>query len=123
MKFKTACTVGAWLAGPFGLAFVVLPEQISSLYGIAGWNPGTSLVGRLYGIGLLYAASAAFAGRNSDDAWYQFGLCSSNGLVSVLGGALCLHAVLTAAANGLMWSTVVLFGALAAMWWSARPRK
>jgi hypothetical protein len=122
MKFNTACIIGMLAATPFGLAFVAFPEQLSALYGITNWNPGTTVVGRLYGVGLLYAGGAAFSARASEDIALQRLFGATNAVVSAVGAAVCLHSVVTSAANALMWTTVALFIAMAAMWWSARPR-
>jgi hypothetical protein len=122
MNFRTVCIVGVLSAGPFGLAFLLLPEQVAAFYGVTGFTESTVLVGRLYGIGLLYTTGAAFAAKDTADAQVQRLLGASNALWSLIGGALCLQSVLAGRSNAMMWSVVALFWVVAVLWWLARPK-
>jgi hypothetical protein len=122
MNFRLVCIIGILTAGPFGLAFLLLPEQVAGFYGVTGWTESTLLLGRLYGVGLLYTAGAAFAAMDTADARVQALLGASNAAWSVVGGALCLQAVLGGRSNAMMWSAVALFWVVAVLWWLARPK-
>ena len=48
MNFRLVCVLGLVVTGVFGLGFLLLPELVSSFYGISSWNPGTTFIARLY---------------------------------------------------------------------------
>lgn len=116
MNFRLLCILMLVSAGPFGLAFLLVPELVSSLYGVTGFNPGTIILGRKYGVGLLFASAGAYAVMNSADLALQRRFAQAFGAVSAIGAIVSLHAVLTSSANSLMWSIVVLFGAFFFGW-------
>lgn len=122
MNFRWVCLIGIVASAPFGLGFVLFPEAVSSLYGITGWSASTLLVGRLYGMALLFIAGASFAAQDTQDTTVQRRLCQSNTVCSIIGAVLCLQSVTGGSTNALMWSVVLLFAALAVMFWSARPK-
>lgn len=126
MSFRLVCTLGFIGAGIFGLGFLLIPELVFSYYGITGWNPGTTLIARLYGVGLLYAASASFAARESTDPRLQRAFGMTFAVVSALGAIASLLSVLSGGSNALMWSTVAIFGFYAIVFflagWRARRR-
>ena len=116
MTFRLLCILFLLTTGPFGLAFLLVPELVSSLYGVTGFNPGTITPGRLYGVGLLFASAAVYAVMNSGDLVLQRRFAHVFGAVSAIGAIVSLHAVLTSGANSLMWSIVALFGAFCYGW-------
>jgi hypothetical protein len=119
MDFRIVCVLGVVVAGIFGLGFLLLPELVSSLYGISGWNPGTTLIARLYGGGLLFTASASFAVKGTLDPAIQRTFGFSFAVVSLIGAAISLQSVTSGGTNALMWSTVAIFAAFAVMWFLA----
>ena len=119
MSFRLVCFLGLIGAGLFGFGFLLLPELLSSYYGIGGWNPGTTLVARFYGVGLLYTASAAFAVKDTSDLRIQRAFGIGFAVVSVIGVVLSLLSVTSGGSNGLMWSTVVIFAFYAVVFFLA----
>lgn len=119
MDFRLVCVLGFVGAGIFGLGFLLLPELVSSYYGISGWNPGTILIARLYGVGLLYTASASFAVKGTTDAVVQRTLGFAFAAVSAIGAVLAFLSVSSGGSNALMWSTVAIFAFYTVVWFLA----
>ena len=116
MNFRVICLIGIITALPFGAAFVLAPEVTSAMYGISGWNPGTTGIGRLFGTELLYAAAALFAVRDVTDPKIQRRFSIGFGLASALATAILIQSIVAGAANAMAWSSVAIYAFFALAW-------
>jgi len=116
MGFRMIAVIGIVVTAVFGLAFLVAPGAVASLYGIAGWSPGQLLIARLFGIELLYVTGALYAVRNLADRSTQRTFAMALGAPSVLGALATAQAVLAGATNALSWSTVLIYAFFAVAW-------
>jgi hypothetical protein len=113
MKLANLFTVNALIATLFGIAFLVAPVQVLATYGVIV-TPGTAVVSRLFGAALIGYGFLTWwvrAAAPSDTLRsIVLALCVADGL----GFIAALMGQLGGAVNGLGWSTVVIYGALAA---------
>ena len=123
MSFSLLCVIAVATTLPFGLAFLLAPESISSLYGITGWNPGTTAVAKLFGIELLYVAGASFAVMGCTDVRVQRRIALAFALVSAIAAVLSIQTILSGAASAFHWSTVALYIFFAVAWGSFAMRR
>jgi hypothetical protein len=119
MNFRLVCVLGFVVTAVFGLGFLLLPELVSSLYGISGWNQGTTVIARLYGGGLLFVASATFAVKGTLDLAIQRSFSFSFAVVSLVCAVLSLQSVTSGSTNAFMWSAVAIFASFVVMWFLA----
>jgi hypothetical protein len=116
MQPRTVALLTVVSAAPFGLAFLLAPELVSSLFGVSGYNTGTVISARKYGVGLLLASAGAFAIAGSNEAAVIRRFSAGFAAANALGAVVSTHAASTNAANVLMWAIAALFALLAALW-------
>jgi hypothetical protein len=122
MKFLLVCRLGMFISVTFGLASLLAPESIASLYGIAGWNTGTTVIARLFGTGLLYAAGAIYAVMDTAALDVQLRFARMFAAASAIATAISAQSVLSGSASAMMWTTVGIYGFFCVAWASAAPR-
>lgn len=123
MNYSLVCLIGCLSLIPFGLAFLLVPESISSLYGVAGWNPGTTAIARLFGIMMLYIGCAAFAIKDTKDRVVQQRVSLTFAVVSAVAILVSGSSILSGATNSFMWSTVAIHVFFTVAWASIVFRK
>lgn len=123
MNFSVLCLIGIITALPFGAAFVLAPEATSAMYGITGWNAGTTGIGRLFGTELLYVAAALFAVRGVTDPDVQRRFAIGFGLASALATVILVQAIIAGAVNAMTWSSVAIYAFFAVAWASVAMRR
>ena len=116
MSFNVVCLIGLFVATPFGLAFLFAPEIASSIYGISGWNSGTTAIARLFGIELLYMSGAIYAVRQTPDSATQRRFSQIFALASTIACVVLIQAVLAGSANSFLWSSVAIYAFFALAW-------
>lgn len=109
MSFYLLCMIAVATTLPFGLAFLLMPDLTASFYGIAGWNPGTTAIARLFGIELLYVAGMSFAVMGATDLRLQRRFALAATLVSAIATVLTIQTILSGAVGPLHWSTAALY--------------
>lgn len=123
MSFNIVCLIGIITALPFGVAFALAPEATSAVYGISGWNSGTTGIARLFGTELLYVAAALFAVRGVTDPLVQRRLAIGFGLASALAVVILVQSIMSGAVNPMTWSSVALYAFFAVAWASVAMRR
>ncbi len=123
MTFALVCLLAIVVSVPFGLLFLLMPESMAAQYGISGWNAGTLVIARLFGVVLLFIAAAALAVRDTTDARIQKSFSTGFALVTAVAMVVALHAVTTGALNSLGWSTVAIYAFFTAAWGSVAFRR
>ena len=123
MNFSVVCLIGILTALPFGAAFALAPEPTSAIYGITGWNSGTTGIARLFGTELLYVAAALFAVRGVTDREVQRQFAIGFGLASALATFILIQAISSGAVNAMSWSSVAIYAFFTAAWASVAVRR
>jgi len=115
MKLNALMVVSAVVAGVFGLAFVLVPGQLVSLYGITADAP-LRYIAQLFGAALLALAVAAWQARNATDTGVR-ALVLGFAIGDTAGVVVALLGQLAGVVNALGWSTVVIYLFLALGFW------
>lgn len=113
MKLASLFTANAVIATLFGIAFVVAPTEILALYAVTV-TPGTAVVSRLFGAALIGFGLIAWQARGAAPSDALRAIVLAFFVSEAVGFVASLHGQLTGAINALGWSTVVIYGALAA---------
>jgi len=108
MKLKIILVINAIVVAIFGIALVLIPAQLLSLYGI---TVDTSLkyMAQLFGAALIGFAVLTWSARNSSDSGARRAIILALFVTAAIG---CIVAVLGALAgfmNPLSWSTVAIY--------------
>jgi hypothetical protein len=113
MKLKTFMSIAAAVAFLFGLAFLFMPVQTMSVYGVS-LDVSGQYVGRYLGSAFLGMAVITWFVRNiklKDEAMQAILLGTF--ILSITGLVASLFDVLYGVANDLIWSTVIIYLLLA----------
>jgi hypothetical protein len=116
MKLNALMIVNAIIAVVFGVAFVVVPGQLQSLYGVTG-DAALRYVGQLLGAALLTVAVVAWHARNAPDSPARRAIVLGLAVGSTVGFVVALLGQLGGVVNALGWSTVAIYLLLALGFW------
>ena len=112
MKLNTLMVINSIIAFVFGIAFVLIPWQVLSLYGTQP-SPELNYVGQLFGGALLTFAVLTWIARNADKSDARKAIVMALLIGDVIGFILSLIAQLNNVVNNFGWSTVVIYFLLA----------
>ena len=112
MKLSTLMVVNTVVAGVFGIAFVLIPWQVLSLYGVQP-NPALNYTGQLFGAALLAFAVLTWSAKNADDSDARKAIVRALFIGDGIGFIVALIAQLNNVVNNLGWSTVAIYLLLA----------
>jgi hypothetical protein len=112
MKLNSFLVLAAIVAAVFGLAFLVVPSQLVSLYGVK-LTPATEVIGRIAGSTILGFAVIFWGIRNESGAEALKAAMMAGLIVNGLDCMILLHATATGLSNALGWLQVAINGLLA----------
>jgi len=101
----TVAAVGALL---FGLAFLLVPAGLLSLYGIT-LDPSNQWVARYFGSALLGLASIIWLGRAATSGPALRAILVGGFVVSITGLVVAIFELLHGSGNILVWSTAAIY--------------
>ncbi len=108
MKLKTLFVITTIIAFLFGLAFVFIPAEAYSWYGVES-NAILNYMGQLFGASLLGIAFISWRARNAADSDARqaiiFGFFAADGI----GFIVALIGQLNNVINTVGWTTVVIY--------------
>jgi hypothetical protein len=113
MNLRILMIINTVIAGLFGLAFVLIPWQVISIYGVQP-NPAINYVGELFGAALIAFAVLSWSARDAEDSDARRAIVRALFFGDAIGFILSLIAQLNAVVNNLGWLTVVIYLFLAA---------
>ena len=108
MKLKTLLILGAIVNAIFGLAFLLVPEAVTSVYGNT-LSQGGIIFARLFGAAMLGFAALSWSARSAPESEARRSIVLGSFVYSALGFIVSLVSQLAGMVNALGWSTVVLF--------------
>lgn len=108
MKLSTLMVINAVIAVVFGIAFVLIPWQVLSLYGVQA-NPELNYVGQLFGASLVTFAVLTWSARNADASDARKAIVLALLIGDGIGFIVALIAQIGGVMNTLGWSTVALY--------------
>ncbi len=112
MKLSTLMVINTFVALLFGLAFVLVPGALLSLYGIT-LSLGGLVVARLFGAALIGYGMLTFLARNAEESKARRAIVLALFISDVVGFIVALQGQLSGAVNALGWSTVAIYLLLA----------
>ncbi len=108
MKLATFMAIAAVLAFVFGLAFILLPAQLMSLYGVT-LEAGGQWVGRYLGSAFIGIAVLTWLARNAPQGEALRAVVLGDFILSVTGLVVAVLDRLLGSGNVLVWSTVAIY--------------
>lgn len=115
MIYRTVVIAGAVVSVSYGLAALVAPEALGSLFGIT-YDVAAVYAGRLLGGSYIGYGIANFLTRDSADPLTQRAVAAGNAFAWAVGFVVLTMAQLQGLANALGWSSVVLATAFTIAW-------
>jgi hypothetical protein len=112
MKLSTLMTINAVVAAVFGIAFVLVPAQVMSLYGVEE-SAALNYVGQLFGAALISFAVLTWSARNAAQSDARKAIVLALFVGEAVGFLLALIGQLTNVVSALGWSTVAIYLLLA----------
>ena len=108
MKLSTLLVINTIIAGIFGIAFVLIPWQVLSMYGVEP-NPALNYVGQLFGVALVTIAILSWFARNAEASDARKAIVLAFFFGDGIGFIVALIAQLGNVVNALGWLTVVIY--------------
>ncbi len=108
MNFSRFMAIAAALAFVFGLAFLLIPAQLMSLYGIT-LDPEGQWVGRYLGSAFIGIAVLTWLARNLVQGNGVRAIVIGDFVVSISGLAVAILDAFFGLGNALTWSTVAIY--------------
>ena len=112
MKIKTLLVINAIIATIFGVAFVFIPGEVYSLYGIEA-SSQINFMGQLFGAALIGYGLLTWTARNATISDALRAIILALFISDVIGFLVALIAQLNNVVNALGWSTVAIYFLLA----------
>jgi len=101
----TVAAVGAFL---FGLAFLLVPTNLLSLYGVT-LDPSSQYLARYFGSALLGLAAVIWIGRSLKSGQGLRAILVGSLLASITGLVVSIFELLRGVDNMFIWSTLVIY--------------
>lgn len=112
MKLNTLMVINAVVAAVFGIAFVFVPGQVVSLYGVEE-TAALNFTGQLFGAALFGFAVLTWSARNASDSEARRAIVLALFLSDGIGFVVALLGQLGNVVNAVGWSTVAIYLLLA----------
>jgi hypothetical protein len=111
MRLSTLLLIAGLLALGFGLAFLIAPQAMLRLYGVAP-DPAVTLMSRFFAAALLQLGLVLYLIRDVGDPRTQRGVVLGSFIGSLAGLVVALTGQFWDVVNSLGWSTVAIYGFL-----------
>lgn len=108
MKLNIIMIINAVVALIYGIAFVLVPVQVLSMYGVAGDAP-VAFMSQLFGATLIGFAVLSWSARNAVDSDARRAIVLALFIAFAVGFMVALMGALEGFMNPLSWLTVVIY--------------
>ena len=108
MRLRTFMAIAAVLALVFGLAFILIPAQLMSLYGVT-LEAGGQWVGRYLGSAFLGIGALTWLARNATQGEALRAIVLGDFVTSATGLVVAVLHGIYGPGNALLWSTVAIY--------------
>ena len=108
MRLRTFMPIAAVLALVFGLAFILIPAQLMSLYGVT-LEAGGQWVGRYLGSAFLGIGVLTWLARNTTQGGALRAIVLGDFVTSATGLVVAVLHGIYGPGNALLWSTVAIY--------------
>ena len=108
MKLKVIMVLNAVVAGVYGIAFVLAPAQVLSLYGVSGGEP-LSFMSQLFGAALIGIGLVTWLARNAAASDARDAIVLAMAIAFLVGLIVAVMGALAGFMNMLSWLTVGIY--------------
>jgi len=108
MKLNIIMMLNAIVAGVYGIAFVLVPAQVLSLYGISGGD-SVEFMSQLFGAVLIGIGLLTWLARNAAASVASDAIVLASFIAFVVGFIVAVMGALAGFMNQLSWLTVGIF--------------
>ena len=123
MTYRTVATANAIASAVFGLAALLVPTALASLYGIT-FDDAAVYAARLLGGSYVGYAIASFLTRDTADPATRRAIAAANVFAWATGCVVSTFAQVQGLANGFGWATAALELIFAVAWiWTYRAER
>lgn len=112
MKLSALLAVAGVVAIVFGLAFVLVPGQLMSYYGLNVGDATLFYIARLFGAALVGIGLMNWSARSSEASGARSAIVMGNMVGDGIGTVIAVMAQLGGVTNALGWSTVAIYALL-----------
>jgi len=112
MKLSVLFIITAIIAIVFGVAFLIIPGPVYSLYSIET-NMMLNYMGQLFGAALIAIGLIAWGSRNAADSGARKAIIFSFFIADTIGFVIALIGELNQVVNVVGWTTVIIYLLLA----------
>ena len=109
MKLSTLMVINSVISTVFGIAFVLIPWQVLSFYGLVQPHPVLNYMGQLFGVSLVTIAVLTWSARNAEASDARNAIVLALLIGDGIGFVVALIAQLGGVVNTLGWSTVAIY--------------
>jgi len=115
MKLKILMIVNSIVAIVFGVLFVIIPDQVLSLYGFGEGvaNPQLIYMCQLFGVSLIGLGLLTWIAKNAADSEARKAIVLALFVSDIIGFVVALINQINNVVNALGWSTVAIYLLLA----------
>jgi hypothetical protein len=124
MTSRSLLTITAVVAVLYGLAFLLVPDSISALYGVPS-APHTALYTRFFGSALLGFGVIDWFAKDFRSWDATRGVLIGTAVTTAIGGLIALFAVVTGLSNAMTWTSVLVYALIfvGAVYWLSQGEK
>lgn len=115
MIYRTVATVSAIVSVAYGLAALLVPNALGSLFGIT-YDTAAVYAGRLLGGSYIGYGIANFMTRDTADPLTRRAISAGNAFAWAVGLIVSTMAQLEGLSNAMGWTTVILALAFTVVW-------
>ena len=108
MKLSTLMVINTVISAVFGIAFVLIPWQVYSLYGVEP-SPQLNYMGQLFGAALIAFAILTWYARNASDSDVRSAIILALFIGDGIGFIMALIGQLGNVVTNFGWSTVAIY--------------
>ena len=112
MKLSTLMLINTFVALIFGIAFVLVPGTVLTLYGVT-LSAGGLVVARLFGAALIGFGMLTFLAMKAEESEAMGAIVLALFISDVVGFIVALQGQLSGAINTFGWTTVAIYLLLA----------
>lgn len=116
MKISILLIVNTIVALIFGIAFVLVPGTVASIYGVTA-SPAVNLVGQFFGSALIAIGLVCWFIRNVTDAAALKAIVLAQLIANIIGLIVSILGTVSGTLNAVGWSSVVIYLVLA-LWFA-----
>jgi hypothetical protein len=108
MKLSTVFILNAIVTLVYGIAFILAPLMVLSIYGITQ-GPGAVMMGRYFGSAAISIGLVAWFARNSGESEARRAIVLGLFISFIIGLLVSAHGTLSGAMSAVGWTAVLLY--------------